>query len=120
MKHDLCQMITICHHETLVSSLSIFSPPTFMDNTILIPLAERLRNEISEADMKYIYTDIKLKSEMQSDAICIHGNTGWILYLIVFLLELAKNPNRGHVHFDEFNWMDKESIELIIEKNNDQ
>ena len=87
-----------------------------MNNATLITLAERLRNNISEADIKNIYSDIRLKSEMQDQAIYIHGNTGWILYLIVFLLELAKNPNRDHIHFDEFNWMEKNSIGLILEK----
>ncbi len=87
-----------------------------MNNITLITVAERLRNSISEVDIKNIYSDIRLKSEMQDQAIYIHGNTGWILYLVIFLLELAKNPNRDHIHFDEFNWMDKESIELILEK----
>lgn len=79
-------------------------------------LAEKLRNSISEDDLKNIYNNIQLKSEKQDDDIYIHGNTEWILYLTIFLLELAKNPNRDHVHFDEFNWMESNSIGLILEK----
>lgn len=89
-----------------------------MNNTTLITLAERLRNNISEVDIKNIYSDIRLKSEMQDQDIYIHGNTEWILYLIIFLLELAKNPNRDHIHFDEFNGMEPNSIWLILEKIN--
>ncbi len=40
-----------------------------MNNINLITVAERLRNNISEADMKNIYSDIRLKSEMQDKAI---------------------------------------------------
>lgn len=87
-----------------------------MSNATLIAIAERLRNNISEADIKNIYANIKLTSEKQDDDIHIHGNTEWILYLTIFLLELAKNPNRDHIHFDEFNGMEPNSIGLILEK----
>ena len=88
-----------------------------MNNTnYLNSVAERLRNSLSDEDIKNIYANIVLKSEKQDDDIYIHGNTAWILYLTIFLLELAKNPNRDHIHFDEFNGMEANSIWLILEK----
>jgi len=47
-----------------------------MENTnYLNSLAEKLRDSISEEDIKKIYANIKLTSEKQDDDIYIHGNT---------------------------------------------
>lgn len=110
-------MVNFYHDQKYIFLLKINI--NFMNNTnSLNSLAEKLRNIISEEDIKNIYANIKLKSEKQDDDIYIHGNTEWILYLTIFLLELAKNPNRDHIHFDEFNGMEPNSIWLILEKIN--
>lgn len=85
-------------------------------NKELINIAKKLRNTLTKEDIDKIYENIQLKSEKQEEAFYIHWNSWWMLYLVIFLLDIVKKENRDHFHFDQFNGMERDSIELIFEK----
>jgi hypothetical protein len=51
----------------------------------------------------------------------ISWNKEWLLSLAQHLVSLAQDwaPKGSHFHFDEFNWLEKWSIELIFDKLDD-
>lgn len=88
-------------------------------NKQLLVIAHKLRNSLSEEDIKIIYENIRLKSEPQDGSIYIHWNSWWMFYLILFLLEMLQKEADDHFHFDDSNGMEPWSIELIFEKQVD-
>lgn len=66
-----------------------------------------------------IYDNIKLYTKSSNEEIYIKWNEEWILFLTIFISWiLNNNQDIDHFHFDEYNWLEKWSIELIVEKNN--
>ncbi len=85
-------------------------------NQKLISIANKLHSALTKDDIEEIYKDIKLSSSYDDGQLVILWNSWGMLYLIIFLLESLKKERRDHFHFDEFNWLEKWSIELIFDK----
>ena len=61
----------------------------------------------------------KIKTSTPYDTITIEANRDGLLSLARHLLLLAQEevPSGSHFHLDEFNFLEDDSIELIISKN---
>ncbi|MBO5778786.1 MAG: hypothetical protein J6R82_04375 [Clostridia bacterium] len=63
--------------------------------------------------------NFKIKTSMQYDTITIEANREGLLSLARHLILLSQKevPDGSHVHLDEFNSLEEESVELLIAKN---
>lgn len=62
----------------------------------------------------------KIKTSMSDMSFCIEANKEWLLSLATLCVRMANNldMDNDHIHLDQYNSLEEESIELIIEKNN--
>lgn len=75
-------------------------------------------NDCLQLEWEY---DFKIKVSNQSDTLKIEANKGGLVSLARHLLLLAQEdvPNGSHIHLDEFNSLEDNSIELILSKKED-
>lgn len=73
----------------------------------------------SESGIKYKWEDnFSITTELKDGCISIIANREGLISLANHLLNLAQNviPVGYHMHFDEYNSLETDSIELIIQK----
>ena len=65
--------------------------------------------------------DFKIKVSNDCDTLMIEANKGGLVSLARHLLLLAQEdvPNGSHIHLDEFNSLEDNSIGLILSKRED-
>ena len=74
-----------------------------------------------ENGMTFVWEDgFSIKCSIDNEAVRIEANKGGLISLARHLLELAQEevPEFEHIHFDEYNSLDDNSVELIIVKRN--
>ena len=70
--------------------------------------------------IKAIWEDnFKIKTSAPFDTLTIEANREGLISLARHILHLAQDevPSGAHFHFDQYNSLEDESIELIIAKN---
>ena len=62
--------------------------------------------------------DFQIKVSNENGTISIEANTEVLISLANHFLNLAQNsvPTGTHIHFDKFNSLEDDSLELLIEK----
>ncbi len=62
--------------------------------------------------------DFQIKVSNENGTISIEANTEGLISLANHFLNLAQNavPTGTHIHFDKFNSLEDDSLELLIEK----
>ena len=60
--------------------------------------------------------DFKIKTCYQNDGITISANREGLLSLADQLIALANEPSGAHIHYDEHNSLEDNSVPLIIER----
>lgn len=62
--------------------------------------------------------DFQIKVSNENGTILIEANTEGLISLANHFLNLAQNsvPTGTHIHFDKFNSLEDDSLELLIEK----
>ena len=60
--------------------------------------------------------DFKIKTSYKSNTIVISANKACLKSLANCLIKLSNEDNGCHIHLDEFNSLEDDSVELIIEK----
>ena len=74
----------------------------------------------SENGIKYNWTNgFEIKTKVENDAIIIKANREGLISLANHLLNLAQEeiPLGYHCHFDENNSLEKDSMQVIIQKS---
>ena len=74
-----------------------------------------------ENGMTFVWEDgFSIKCSIDNEAVRIEANKEGLISLARHLLELAQEevPEFEHIHFDEYNSLDDNSVELIIVKRN--
>ncbi len=63
--------------------------------------------------------DFKIKTRYEYDTIIIEANKAGLVSLARHLLLLAQEeaPSGSHIHLDSFNSLEDDSVELILDKN---
>ena len=72
-----------------------------------------------ERGLKFSWvTNFEIKCKISNDTVIISGNKEGLESLANHLLNLAQEtiPSGYHIHLDEYNSLEEESNELIIEK----
>ena len=74
-----------------------------------------------ENGMTFVWEDgFSIKCSIDNEAVSIEANKEGLISLARHLLELAQEevPEFEHIHFDEYNSLDDNSVELVIVRRN--
>ena len=59
----------------------------------------------------------RIKVTIENDTVTISANRQGLLSLSRQLMDMADEENGAHIHYDEYNSLEDDSTEMIIEKS---